>query len=160
MKKLLLSVALSALALTAIPAMASDTSARSYGRQEALSAQNVQLGQVLTTRIVQIESSKNLNAGSAIGAAVGYGLASKVKSSSGRNAARIAAGTIGGVAGSSVQNRLSKRQGIEIIVSVEGRSGRQELIAVVQDNDQVIRSGDLVLITGRGNKMRVSPLNQ
>lgn len=158
--KFILSAALSSLLFIASPAMASDTSARSYGRQEALSAQNVQLGQVLTTRIVQIESSKNLNAGSAIGAAVGYGLASKVKSSSGRNAARIAAGTIGGVAGSSVQNRLSKRQGIEIIVSVEGRSGRQELIAVVQDNDQVIRSGDLVLITGRGNKMRVSPLNQ
>ncbi|WP_157803246.1 hypothetical protein [Stenotrophomonas maltophilia] len=158
--KLHLSIALTALMLASAPAMASDTSARSYGRQEALSAQNVQLGQVLTTRIVQIESTKNLNAGSAIGAAVGYGLASKVKSSSGRNAARVAAGTIGGVAGSSVQNRLSKRQGIEIIVQVENRQGRQELISIVQDNDQLISAGDLVLITGRGSKMRVSPLNQ
>lgn len=158
--KLLLSAILTMGLLSPQIVLASDTSARSYGRQEALSAQNVQLGQVLTTRIVQIESSKNLNAGSAIGAAVGYGLASKVKSNSGRNAARIAAGTIGGVAGSSLQNRLSKRQGIEIIVAVEGRSGRQELISIVQDNDQRINAGDRVLITGRGSKMRVSPLNQ
>lgn len=162
MKRIVLSLSL--LLLTASPvAFASDTSARSYGRQEALSAQNVKLGQVLTTRVVTIESNKNLNAGSAIGAALGYGLASsksKSKSSSTKNATRILAGTLGATAGSAMQNRLTKRQGIEIVVAVEGNRGKQEIFSIVQDNDQRIMQGDLVLISGRGNKMRVSPLNQ
>ncbi|WIX24609.1 hypothetical protein PUV44_18585 [Xanthomonas arboricola pv. corylina] len=50
-----------------------NSSARRYRTSETLSVQNARLGEVLMVRSVDIKSDKRLNAGSAIGAAVGYG---------------------------------------------------------------------------------------
>ena len=105
-------------------------------------------------REVDIKSDKRLNAGSAIGAAVGYG-ATRGVSSDYRSAARIAAGTIGGVAGTLIQNGVSKRGGIEVYVR-DLESGK--VIAIVQSDDLPIRAGDKVFLTGRGSKTRVVPI--
>ncbi|HFF2842936.1 hypothetical protein [Stenotrophomonas sp. FR010] len=74
-----------------------------------------------------------------------------------RNASRIAAGTIGGVAGTAVQNGLSKRKrkGVEVYVR-DLESGK--VIAIVQADDLLIRAGDKVFLTGRGSKSRVVPI--
>ncbi|WP_435815276.1 hypothetical protein ACLMM6_05185 [Xanthomonas campestris pv. incanae] len=105
-------------------------------------------------RSVDIKSDKRLNAGSAIGAAVGYGAAREVKGDY-RSAARIAAGTIGGVAGTAIQKGLSSRRGVEVYVR-DLESGK--VFAIVQADDSLIRTGDKVFLTGKGSKTRVVPV--
>lgn len=153
MRALILSLAIASL-LPLTASAADSTSARRYGTSEALSVQNARLGEVLMVRSVDIKSDKRVNAGSAIGAAVGYGAAREVKGDY-RSAARIAAGTIGGVAGTAVQNGLSKRRGVEVYVrDLEGG----KVIAIVQADDLPIRTGDKVFLTGKGSKTRVVPV--
>ncbi|CEE84415.1 hypothetical protein LN96_10335 [Xanthomonas citri pv. citri] len=153
MRVLVLSLALVGL-LPLTASAADNSSARRYGSSETLSVQNARLGEVLMVRSVDIKSDKRLNAGSAIGAAVGYG-ATRGVSSDYRSAARIAAGTIGGVAGTLIQNGVSKRGGIEVYVR-DLESGK--VIAIVQSDDLPIRAGDKVFLTGRGSKTRVVPI--
>jgi len=153
MRVLVLSLALASL-LPLTASAADSSSARRYGTSETLSVQNARPGEVLMVRSVDIKSEKRLNAGSAIGAAVGYASVRGVNSSY-RSASRIAAGTIGGVAGTAVQNGLSKRRGVEVYVR-DLESGK--VIAIVQADDLPIRSGDKVFLTGRGSKTRVVPI--
>ena len=114
------------------------------------------MGEVLMVRPVQLKSDKKVNAGSAIGAAVGYGAARKVDGDY-RNAARVAGGVIGGVAGTAIQNSLSGRRAIEIYVR-DLSDKRQRVIAIVQDADVDLREGDRVFLVGKGSKTRVVPI--
>jgi len=146
-----------ALALVVPTAFAADnTSARRYGTSEALSVQDARLGEVLMVRPVQLKSDKKVNASSAIGAAVGYGAARKVDGDY-RNAARVAGGVIGGVAGTAIQNGLSGRRAIEIYVR-DLSDKRQRIIAIVQNDDVEVRVGDRVFLVGKGSKTRVVPI--
>lgn len=153
MRVLVLYLALAGL-LPLTASAADNSSARRYGTSETLSVQSARLGEVLMVRSVNIQSDKRLNAGSAIGAAMGYG-ATRSVSRDYRSAARIAAGTIGGVAGTAVQNGLTKRRGVEVYVR-DLESGK--VIAIVQADDLLIRAGDKVFLTGRGSKSRVVPI--
>ncbi|WP_448228855.1 hypothetical protein [Pseudoxanthomonas mexicana] len=145
------------LVLFAGEAKASDTSSKHYGRQGALRSNDVQFGQVVMVRSVTIENRSKANAGTAIGSAVGYGAARQVKNRDARSAARIAGGVIGGVAGDAVNNRLTKRDGIEVFVRTTGKRGQMEVISIVQDADVIVRTGDNVLLVGSGRDMRVVP---
>lgn len=81
-----------ALALAAPAAFAADsTSARCYGSSEALSVQDACFGEVLMLRTDQLKSDQRLNAGSAIGVAVGVGAANQVKHRDYRKAAAFRA---------------------------------------------------------------------
>jgi len=154
LKTIVLAIALAALVP---PAFAADnTSSRRYGTSEALSVQDARLGEVLMVRAVQLKSDKKVNAGSAIGAAVGYGAARKVDGNY-RNAARVAAGVIGGVAGTAIQNGFSGRRAVEIYVR-DVSDKRQRVIAIVQDADVDVREGDQVFLVGKGSKTRVVPI--
>lgn len=147
-----ISAAVLAIALT-VPsfAQASDTSARTYGRQQALSQQNVKLGEVIYVKEVKIQDQKSrLNTGSGIGASAGY-LLTKGKSGT----ERTIAGLAGGVIGSAVQRQVTKRRAVEIYIKMEGKS---DIISIVQDADEIVRPGDYVFVSGRGNQMRVTPL--
>lgn len=151
MKPIVLALALALVVPTAFAA--DNTSARRYGTSEALSVQDARMGEVLMVRPVQLKSDKKVNAGSAIGAAVGYGAARKVDGDY-RNAARVAGGVIGGVAGTAIQNSLSGRRAIEIYVR-DLSEKRQRVIAIVQDADVDVREGDRVFVVGKGSKTRV-----
>ncbi|MEV5117962.1 hypothetical protein [Stenotrophomonas indicatrix] len=153
MRAFILTLAIASL-LPLTASAADNTSARRYGTSEALSVQNARLGEVLMVRSVDIKSDKRLNAGSAIGAAVGYGAAREVKGDY-RSAASIAAGTIGGVAGTAIQNGLSSRRGVEVYVR-DLESGK--VFAFLQADDLLIRPGDKVFLTGKGSKTRVVPV--
>ena len=144
MKPIVLVIALAALVPSAFAA--DNTSSRRYGTSEALSVQDARLGEVLMVRPVQLKSDKKVNAGSAIGAAVGYGASRKVDGDY-RNAARVAGGVIGGVAGTAIQNGLSGRRAIEIYVR-DLSDKRQRVIAIVQDADVNVREGDQVFLVG------------
>ncbi|HHA2422943.1 TPA: hypothetical protein ACOD9U_000731 [Stenotrophomonas maltophilia] len=153
MRVLVLSLALAGL-LPLTASAADNTSARRYGSGETLSVQNAHLGEVLMVREVVLQSDKKVNAGSAIGAAVGYGAAREVKGDY-RSAAKVAGGVIGGVAGTAVQNGFRKRRGVEVYVR-DLESGK--VIAIVQADDLPIRAGDKVFLTGKGSKTRVVPI--
>lgn len=154
MKSIALAIALAALVPSAFAA--DNTSSRRYGTSEALSVQDARLGEVLMVRPVQLKSDKKVNAGSAIGAAVGYGASRKVDGDY-RNAARVAGGVIGGVAGTAIQNGFSGRRAVEIYVRELG-DNRQRVIAIVQDADSDVRQGDQVFLVGKGSKTRVVPI--
>jgi len=154
LKPIVLAIALAALVPSAFAA--DNTSSRRYGASEALSVQDARLGEVLMVRPVQLKSDKKVNVGSAIGAAVGYGAARKVNGDY-RNAARVAGGVIGGVAGTAIQNGFSGRRAIEIYVR-DLSDNRQRVIAIVQDADMDVRQGDQVLLVGEGSKTRVVPI--
>ena len=77
MKPIVLVIALAALVPSAFAA--DNTSSRRYGTSEALSVQDARLGEVLMVRPVQLKNDKKVNAGSAIGGAVGYGVSRQVK---------------------------------------------------------------------------------
>lgn len=154
MKPIVLALALALVVPTAFAV--DNTSARRYGTSEALSVQDARLGEVLMVRPIQLKSDKKVNAGSAIGAAVGYGAARKVDGNY-RSAARVAGGVIGGVAGTAIQNGLSGRRAIEIYVR-DLSDKRQRVIAIVQDADVDVREGDRVFLVGKGSKTRVVPI--
>ncbi len=154
MKPIVLAIALAALVPSAFAA--DNTSSRRYGTSEALSVQDARLGEVLMVRPVQLKSDKKVNAGSAIGAAVGYGASRKVDRDY-RNAARVAAGVIGGVAGTAIQNGFSGRRAIEIYVR-DLSDSRGRVIAIVQEGDVMVRQGDRVFLVGKGKKTRVVPV--
>lgn len=153
MRALILSLALATL-LPLTASAADSTSAHRYGTSEALSVQSARLGEVLMVRSVDIKSDKRVNAGSAMGAAAGYGAALEVKGNY-RSAARVAGGVIGGVAGTAIQNGISKRRGVEIYVR-DLESGKVQ--AIVQSADLLVRTGDKVFLTGKGSKTRVVPV--
>lgn len=154
MKPIVLAIALAALVPSAFAA--DNTSSRRYGTSEALSVQDARLGEVLMVRPVHLKSDKKGNAGSVIGAAVGYGVARKVDGDY-RTAARVAAGVIGGVAGTAIQNGFSGGRAIEIYVR-DLSDTRQHVVAIVQDADVDVREGDQVFLVGKGSKTRVVPI--
>ncbi|TBV69368.1 hypothetical protein [Pseudoxanthomonas winnipegensis] len=142
------------LALPIATAQASDTSGRHYGRQEALRSQDVSWGQVVMVRHVTIDNRSKVNAGTAIGGAVGYGAARQVNNKDAKTAARVAGTVIGGVAGGAINNALTKRDGVEVFVRTNKR-GKEQVISVVQDADTAFATGDVVLLVGSGRDMRV-----
>lgn len=156
MKSLLFAILLSA-ALPQLAQARDNASANRYGTSEALSVQDARLGEVLMVRSVQLKSDKRVNAGSAIGAAVGYGAARKV-SGNYKSAARVAAGVVGGVAGTAIQNGFSGRQGVEIYVR-DLSDKRQRIVAIVQEADLPVVVGDKVFLVGKGSKTRVVPIH-
>ncbi len=154
MKSIVLAIALAALVPSAF---ASDnTSSRRYGTSEALSVQDARLGEVLMVREVRLESDKRVNAGSAIGGAVGYGVSRQVKGDQ-RRAAQVAGTVIGGVAGTAVHNAMTGKRGLEIYVR-DFSDKRGRVLVVVQEADVMVRQGDRVFLVGKGKKTRVVPV--
>lgn len=154
MKRIALAVALT----LAVPlsAQAANYSAHHYGTSEALMVQDARLAEVLMVREVSLNSDKRVNSGSAIGAAVGYGVARQVMGDQ-RRAAQVAGTALGAIAGTGIQNRLSQRRAFEIYVrEVDDRRGR--VLAIVQDMDVDIRKGDRVFLVGKGKKTQVVTL--
>lgn len=149
-------VALIALAVST-SAFASDTSGRTYGRQDALVTRDIQEGTVLMIRPVDIENRSKVNKGTIIGGAVGYGATRSINSKY-RSATRIAGTTIGAVAGGAINNSVTKRHGVEIVVKTYDNRGRSKIVSVVQDDDQPIQQGQHVLLSGRGRDTHVIPI--
>ena len=72
---------------------------------------------------------------------------------SGRVVGAIAGALAGAVIGNTVEQRVRRSEGVELIVRLD--SGRQ--IAVVQELDFPYRPGTRVNLISHGNDLRVSP---
>ena len=97
-----------------------------------------------------------MNAGSAIGGAVGYGVSRQVKGDQ-RRAAQVAGTVIGGVAGTAVHNAMTGKRGLEIYVR-DFSDKRGRVLVIVQEADVMVRQGDRVFLVGKGQKTRVVPM--
>jgi len=135
------------------------TSAREYGRNEALRSANGRLAEVVQVRQVDIKNTNSVNFGSVVGGALGVAATKDIKNSNARNLARVALGGLGAAAGSKVQQRATRRDGVEVTVMEVDNRNRTSLKTIVQDNDQMIRPGDIVMLSGSGSKLRAIPLN-
>lgn len=137
-------------------AQSPSTSAARYATSEALSVHEARLGEVLMVRVVELENDRRLNAGSAVGAAVGYSLAREVGGDH-KSAARTLGSLIGGAVGTKVQRSLTRRQALEIFVR-DFSDARGRIRVIVQELDVPVRAGDTVFLVGKGRKTRVVPL--
>ena len=143
MKKLLISlclmVVLSVALVLVISGCASSLSGSTYSRDQARQVQTVREGTVVDVRPVNIEGTK-----SGVGAISGGVLGGAVGQTIGGGTGRILAtgvGAVGGaIAGSVVEEGVTRQEGLEITVELD--SG--ETIAIVQAADEYFGIGDRV----------------
>ncbi|NCT86952.1 hypothetical protein GXB84_06360 [Stenotrophomonas acidaminiphila] len=144
-----------AVLVTAIPSAfaASPSSVGPYRSSEVIGVEDARLGEVLMAREVQMEGRKKANAGSVVGAAIGYGAARQVKGDY-RNAARVAGGVLGGVAGTAIQNTVSNRKVFEVYVREMTGKG-ERVVVLIHEGDLGFREGDRVFLVGKGSNTRL-----
>jgi outer membrane lipoprotein SlyB len=144
-------VLISAIAV-AVCACASSSSGRSYPRYQTRAAYDVEYGEVVGTRIVEIEGDASF-IGVWGGSEVGRALGSTVEDRSTRRVARAVGGVAGAVAGQAIERKVTAEEGLEITVLLDS----SETVAVVQARDVEFAPGDRVrVLFGSDGSARVS----
>jgi len=131
----------------------SSQSGSAYTRGEARTAQQVQLGTVVSVRDVQIEGTKS-NIGTGIGAVAG-GLGGSYLGKSPRGTALGALGgaVAGGLLGSVAEEGLTKQAGLQITVRLDNG----QVMAITQGADEPFAAGERVqILTSTDGTTRVS----
>ena len=138
--------------LLAASGCAPGVSGRSYGRDEALQAQDVRLGYVESVRPVEIEGTRS-GVGAMSGSVLGSLAGSSIGKGTGEIAGAIGGAILGGLAGAAIEENATRRPGQEITVELDG--GR--MVAVTQVADQQFYPGDRVkVLTGYDGSARVA----
>ncbi len=127
--------------LVAASGCAPGVSGRSYGRDEALQAQDVRLGYVESVRPVEIEGTRS-GVGGLSGSVLGSLAGGSVGKGTGQIAGAIGGAILGGLAGSAIEENATRQPGQEITVELDG--GR--LMAVTQAAGQPFYPGDRVKV--------------
>ncbi|MGI9259746.1 MAG: hypothetical protein ACR2QQ_13005 [Gammaproteobacteria bacterium] len=113
-----------------------------YPRQDTRTAYNVEYGEVVATRIVEIEGETSfigLWGGAAVGRAAGGTLSDNGDT---RSVVQAVGGVAGAVAGEAIEKKITAEDGLEITVRLDNRN----TIAVVQEQDVLFASGDRVRV--------------
>jgi outer membrane lipoprotein SlyB len=113
-----------------------------YPRQDTRTAYNVEYGEVVATRIVEIEGETSfvgLWGGAAVGRAAGGALSDNGDT---RGVAQAVGGVAGAVAGEAIEKKITAEDGLEITVRLDNSN----TIAVVQEQDVIFASGDRVRV--------------
>lgn len=113
--------------VTALSGCASDLSGDTYSRSEARRVQQVEYGEIITLRPVQIEGTKS-PVGAGAGAVVGGIGGSTLGGGKGSSIMAVIGAVAGGMVGAAVEEGVTRSQGVEITVKLD--SGR--IIAIVQ----------------------------
>jgi outer membrane lipoprotein SlyB len=137
---------------TAVSGCAHSSSGQSYPRNQTRTAYDVEDGEVVATRVVEIEGDSSYKGGwggASVGRALGYTVGDGYQSW-----ALAALGDLGGMlAGEAIERKLTEEQGLEIIVTLD--SGRT--IAIVQAQDVHFVVGERVrIVYGPDGSARVS----
>ena len=116
-------------------------SGSSYPRYETRTAYDVEYGEVVATRIVEIEGDASIigvwggsEVGRAVGGTVGDGDTQRV--------ARALGSVAGAVAGEAIEKKITAEDGLEITVRLDN----SDTIAVVQAQDVLFAPGDRVRV--------------
>lgn len=125
-----------------------------YSQSDARKVQKVQYATVEDIRMVVIEG-KQSGVGAVAGGVVGGIAGNSVGGGSGSSIASVAGALAGGVLGNKAEEASSRKQGIELVVRLDG-SG--ETIAVVQEYDEkeVFHPGDSVRLMTVNGTTRVA----
>ena len=134
-----------------ISGCASTSSGSVYETRQARQEQTVRLGVVESVRNVTIEGSRS-PIGAVAGGALGGVAGSNVGGGRGTTIGSILGAVAGGVAGSILEERATRKDGIEITVKLENG----ELRAITQDADEVFKPGERVRLLSGGGVTRVS----
>ena len=134
----------------------SSPSGSAYTRGEARTAQQVQLGTVVSVRDVQIEGTKS-NIGTGIGAVAGGLGGSYLGGSSAGNRVKalgaLGGAVAGGLLGSAAEEGFTKRAGLQITVRLDNG----QMTAITQGADEPFAQGERVqIITSPDGTTRVS----
>lgn len=136
-------IAVSALLLAGCPA---GLGGKDYGRSQARTVQEVQMGIVESVREVRIEGTKT-PVGAGAGAVVGGVAGSTVGGGRGSVVGTAVGAVLGGLGGAAAEESVTRQKGLEITVKLD--SGR--LLAITQAADEEFRVGDRVrVLTGDG----------
>jgi outer membrane lipoprotein SlyB len=116
-------------------------SGSSYPRYETRTAYDVEYGEVVATRIVEIEGDASY-IGVWGGAEVGRAAGSTVADGDTGRVARALGGVAGAVAGEAIEKKITAEDGLEITVRLDSSN----TIAVVQEQDVLFSPGDRVRV--------------
>ena len=132
-------------------ACASSNSGSVYSRDEARKVQTVKTGVIESVRQVKLEGTKS-PVGTIAGGAVGGIAGSSVGGGRGSAIAAVIGAVAGGLAGSALEEGITRTDGVELTVKLDGGG----LIAIVQEADEVFAAGEKVRILESGGVSRVS----
>jgi outer membrane lipoprotein SlyB len=132
-------------------ACASSNSGSVYSRDEARKVQTIRTGIVESVRQVKLEGTKS-PVGTIAGGAVGGIAGSSVGGGRGSAIAAVIGAVAGGLAGSALEEGITRKDGLEITVKLNGGG----LVAVVQEADEAFAAGDQVRLIESGGTTRVS----
>jgi outer membrane lipoprotein SlyB len=134
-----------------VAACASSNSGSVYSRDEARKVQTVKTGVIESVRQVKLEGTKS-PVGTIAGGAVGGIAGSSVGGGRGSAIAAVIGAVAGGLAGSALEEGITRKDGVELTVKLDGGG----LIAIVQEADEVFIAGEKVRILESGGVSRVS----
>ena len=149
----LIGLLISATAAT-VSGCAYSSSGKSYPRYETRTAHDIEYGEVVSTRTVEIEGHASF-IGTLGGAGVGHAIGSTVDDWESRWVAGAVGGIVGAVAGQAIERKITEEEGLEITVHLDS----SDTIAVVQAGDVEFTPGERVrVLFGPGGDARVSQL--
>ncbi|EUJ09752.1 outer membrane lipoprotein [Methylophilaceae bacterium 11] len=134
-----------------LAACASSNSGSVYKRDDARKVQTVKTGIVESVRQVKLEGTKS-PVGTVAGGAIGGIAGSSIGGGRGSAIAAVIGAVAGGLAGSAAEEVVTRKDGIEITVKLDGGG----LIAIVQEADEAFSPGEKVRIVENGETSRVS----
>ena len=132
-------------------ACASSNSGNVYKRDDARKVQTVRTGIVESVRTVKLEGTKS-PVGTIAGGAVGGIAGSSIGGGRGSAIAAVIGAVVGGLAGSAAEEGITRKDGLEITVKLDGGS----MIAIVQEADEAFSPGDKVRIVENSDTSRVT----
>ncbi len=144
-------VALVTLSAVILGGCASSSSGSVYSPRQARSEQTVRLGVVESVRQVSIEGSRS-GVGAIAGGATGGLAGSNVGGGRGTTIGSILGAVAGGVAGNVLEERVTRKDGLEITVRLDNG----DLRAITQEADEAFKPGDRVRLLSGGGTTRVT----
>ena len=130
---------------------ASSQSGSSYSRTQTRGEMTVRMGVVESVRQVTIEGS-NTPVGTIAGGVVGGIAGSNIGGGRGSTVGSVLGAVAGGVAGSALEERTTKKHGLEITVKLDGG----QYLAITQEADEQFRPGERVRVLSGQGVTRVS----
>jgi outer membrane lipoprotein SlyB len=147
--------ALSAVALVSGCAKPS-ASANVYNYNQTQRDQIVRNGTVINVRPITIQSDQSSGGGAIAGGAVGGVAGSAIGGGTGRTLALIGGAILGALAGNAIEDKMDKKDGLEISVRLD--NGETRVIA--QEADLPIMMNQRVQVISGAGPTRVVPLAQ
>jgi outer membrane lipoprotein SlyB len=138
---------------TGLAGCASNLTGETYSRSETRTAQQVEYGEIIHLRPVQIEGTKTPIGGGA-GAVAGGIAGSTLGGGRGSAIMAVIGAVAGGMAGAAVEEGVTRSQGVEITVKLD--SGRTVAIVQALSPHEKFAVGDQVRVISDGRTGRVA----